>query len=266
MTLASGAPPNASDTIRCPRRSKAKPNGVAPAEACDSITPGRPLRPTSYVSIRLVSFSVTTSSSPLGSNDTWAGPGAAVLSGRVERASGDRCPDLDTVNPLMFALPPAFSAYSRPRWTVRLIGWSPPDASVSSRSRPSRLTSNAEIESLPGLTANRCLPSSTTALWLSRPPPVPSPPVANSPAGVRDPSPARSNAFTALPAGLLVSVYTSPPNDAIAPLASAANAASANARAIANAIRLGSTTSDISSPPRWLDSRGDATRPALPDP
>ena len=34
MALASGAPPKASETISRPRLSKAKPNGVWPAEGC----------------------------------------------------------------------------------------------------------------------------------------------------------------------------------------------------------------------------------------
>ena len=34
IALASGAPPNASDTIRSPRRPNAKPNGVMPADGC----------------------------------------------------------------------------------------------------------------------------------------------------------------------------------------------------------------------------------------
>ena len=81
-----------------------------------------------------------------------------------------------------------------------------PEGSVSINSSPCPETLKLEIESLPGLTANKRRPSSTRAPWLPSPAPVPVPPVANSPAGESEPSPLRSRTFTALPAGSLVRV------------------------------------------------------------
>src|SRR2546423_9107613 len=78
MAAAPGAPPNASDTIRCPRLSKSKPNGSSPSEGCDRAGPGRPSAPTSNVSIVFLALSVTTSTLPPGANLTSAGPEPAI--------------------------------------------------------------------------------------------------------------------------------------------------------------------------------------------
>ena len=43
-TLASGAPPKASETIRSPRLSNANPKGVTPADGCAFGAPARPCR------------------------------------------------------------------------------------------------------------------------------------------------------------------------------------------------------------------------------
>jgi hypothetical protein len=77
---------------------------------------------------------------------------------------------------------------------------------VSISSSPCLETLKLEIESLPGLIANRRRPSSRRALWLPSPAPVPVPPVATLPAGEIVPSRSRSKIATSLPVAAFVSV------------------------------------------------------------
>ncbi|MGH2947805.1 MAG: hypothetical protein ACRDPC_16390 [Solirubrobacteraceae bacterium] len=117
----------------------AKPKGVCPEDAKASGPLGRPSRPTVYVSITFVAFSVTTSTLPEGSSSICAGPTWGALSGRVEPSIGRSCPWRPIRKPLMLPgppAPPALRTYSRSRCTVTLTGVSPPDGTVSTSRRP----------------------------------------------------------------------------------------------------------------------------------
>src|SRR5947208_1833984 len=205
------AEPLAFDTSKLPRLSKSNPNGVAPTEAYTRGVPARPSGPTAYVSIVCEPFSVTTSVSPPGENDTCAGVELPVPSGCVELASGVR-ESAPTVKPVMLPAPPALSTYSDLPCTVRLIGRTPPEATVAWSSRPPGRTEKSETELLPALTAKSCRLSLLRAMAPCEPSPapVPVPPVGNVPCGASVPSAERSNAITAFPAGEFVSVYTAP--------------------------------------------------------
>jgi hypothetical protein len=100
----------------------------------------------------LVARSVTTSRSPPGEKDTWAGWVAEPLNGRVDPARGSRSPS-STVNPVMLPVPPALSTYTRSPWTARLVGRVPPEATTSTNSSPPGTTRKALTESLPAFTA-----------------------------------------------------------------------------------------------------------------
>ena len=87
-----------------------------------------------------------------------------------------------------------------------LTGATPPEGTLPSSFGARWPTRNAETLSEPALTAYSVRPSSlsSTAPWRPPRPASPAPPVANVPAGVSDPSAARSNFCTVLPAGSLV--------------------------------------------------------------
>src|SRR5581483_3961901 len=177
---------------------------------------------------------------------------------------------LPTSKPLIEPAPPAFRTESSQPRTVRLIGRSPPEETVSSRSSPPGRTAKSEIESLPALTAKsrRPSPERTTAPCEPRPAPLPSPPVANEPSGVSEPSAARANASTALPAGELVSVYTAPGSSS--ELRAPAVAAAASAASSATVGKSSRKRRFISGPPvGWglvtpLPTREEAQRYAEP--
>ena len=90
---------------------------------------------------------------------------------------------------------------------MTLIGPTPPEGSTSaSFTLPRRSTRSRESVLLPALTAKSRSPSRTMAPCEPSPAPVPFPPVATVPAGVSEPSFARSKTATALPDAAFVSV------------------------------------------------------------
>jgi hypothetical protein len=93
-----------------------------------------------------------------------------------------------------------------------LTGVFPPELAVSASSRPPLCTLKEEMVLLPAFTANNQSPSppKAKAPWEARGAPVPMPPEATTPAGVKVPSTARWNTRTWLPALALDSVYTVP--------------------------------------------------------
>ena len=183
-------------------------------------------------SIRLVAFSVTTRALPLLEKPTCAGPAAALLSGRVEPASIVRSPP-SRVKPVMLPLPPALRTYATAPRSVTLIGMVPPLGATSVSVRLAPFTAKVETLLLPPLTtkSQRPLSLSVTAPWLPRLPPVPVPPVATLPAGVRAPSASRVQIVTRLPAGSLVWVKTAPRGSDAAETAGAPMVAASSAAA-----------------------------------
>jgi hypothetical protein len=96
------------------------------------------------VSIDRVPFSVTTSSSPDGENETCAG----LAPSRCCDASG--APSV--VKPLTVA-EPAFKTYNTFPCTVTEIGRTPPDGNTVCSCSPFGCTANTDTELLPALTA-----------------------------------------------------------------------------------------------------------------
>src|SRR5947209_843734 len=172
--------------------SNAKPKGVAPLDAYDVTPLAMPFASTVNVSMRLVAFSVTTRTCPVGSNETCAGT-APALSACVDPAMGVGTPPEVSQKPEIEPPDPPLTTYRRLSWTAMLIGVVPPEATLVTHVRPEALTWNEESWLLPAFTARRTLPSSasTTAPWLPSPAPVPAPPVEKLPARAKPPFAAR---------------------------------------------------------------------------
>src|ERR671914_314438 len=179
--------------------------------------------------MRLVRRSVTISTSPPGLNCTCAGPAAlqvrpasvgrgqgsvaAVLIGREEPAICDKPPFVPMRKAVMLPAPPEFRTYNKSSETVKLIGLSPPEGTLLTKTKPaSSTTSKTEISLLKALTANSHSPPS---LKIKEPcassrPPVPCPPVATVSRARNSPSGSRLKIATPLLASALVKTNTAP--------------------------------------------------------
>src|SRR5215467_7162423 len=93
-----------------------------------------------------------------------------------------------------------------------LTGVFPPEGVLLRQPSPPGSTANTVTSLVPALTASshRWLAVSESAACEPRPAPVPAPPVALLPAGVRAPLAARSNVSTAFPVAELFITYTAP--------------------------------------------------------
>src|SRR2546427_9340878 len=127
--------------MRWPLLSNAKPKGVAPLDAYDVTPRAMPFASTVNVSMRLVVFSVTTRTCPVGSNETCAGT-APALSACVDPAMGVRTPPDVSQKPEIEPPDPPFTTYTRLSWTAMLIGVVPPEATLVTHVRPEALTWN----------------------------------------------------------------------------------------------------------------------------
>src|SRR5438034_11651896 len=85
---------------------------------------------------------------------TTAAPPAPALNVRVHAGTAVKCPSVLIRNPVSVLLAP-LSAYSTPSDTARLIGRTPPDATVAMNVRTFLSTANEAIVLLPAFTANR---------------------------------------------------------------------------------------------------------------